>query len=61
MSSAYRGEPASEAPVVTFFPDEDDGALALGDWLDLVDGDEPVDLPRPAAEYLAEARAAGEV
>lgn len=61
MSSAHPREPAPEPSEVTFFPEEDDGALSLAAWLDLVAGDEPVDLPRPAAEYLAEARSAGEV
>lgn len=61
MSSAHHGEPAPEPSGVTFFPEEDAGTLSVAAWLDLVAGDEPVDLPRPAAEYLAEARSAGEV
>lgn len=61
MSSAHPGEPVSEPSEVTFFPDEDDSTLPLAAWLELVAEDEPVDLPRSAAEYLAEARAAGEV
>jgi len=61
MSSAHPGEPVPEPPEVTFFPEEDSRTLPLAAWLELVAGDESVDLPRPVAEYLAEARAAGEV
>lgn len=61
MSSAQPGEPVRATPEVNFFPDEDGGTLPLDAWLKLVAGDEPVELPRPASEYLAEARAAGEV
>lgn len=61
MSSAHPGEPAPDPAEVTFFPEEDDGTLPLAAWLRLVAGDEPADLPRSAAEYLAEARAAGDV
>lgn len=62
MSSAHPAEPVPEPfSEISFFPEEDGNALPLAAWLDLVAGDEPVRLPRPAAEYLAEARAAGEV
>lgn len=43
-------------------PDEDQADLVvLDEWLELLADDEPVLLPRPAAEYLHEARQAGEV
>jgi hypothetical protein len=61
MSTAYAGEPGSEPAEVTYFPEDDGDTLSLAAWLDVVAGDEPVDLPRPAADYLADARAAGEV
>jgi hypothetical protein len=61
MSSAHAAEPGPEPAEVTFFPEEPDGdALSLRAWLEVVAGDEPVELPRPAADYLAGARAAGE-
>jgi hypothetical protein len=61
MSSAHAAEPDPEPAEVTFFPEgPDGGTLPLRTWLDVVTGDEPVELPRPAADYLAEARAAGE-
>jgi hypothetical protein len=61
MSTAYAGEPGSEPAELTFFPDEHGDTLSLAAWLDVVADDEPVDLPRPAADYLADARGAGEV
>ncbi|MGH9068785.1 MAG: hypothetical protein ACRD0J_15040 [Acidimicrobiales bacterium] len=61
MSSAHPGEPAAESPEVTFFAGDEGSTFPLAAWLDLVAGDEPTYLPRPAGEYLAEAWAAGEV
>jgi hypothetical protein len=61
MSTAYAGEPGSEPAEISYFPENDGDDLSLAAWLDVVAGDEPVDLPRPAADYLADARAAGEV
>jgi hypothetical protein len=62
MTSARAGAPVPEPVAVTFFPKGDDGeTLPLAAWLELVANEEPADLPRPAADYLAEARATGEV
>lgn len=61
MASAHPTDPVVTASEVTLFPADDGHALPLAAWLNLVARDEPVHLPRPAAEYLAEARAAGEV
>ncbi len=61
MSSAHPGEPFPEPLEINLLPEEDGSTLPLAAWLELVADDEPVDLPRPVAEYLAEARAAGEV
>ncbi|MDQ4130000.1 MAG: hypothetical protein M3133_03260 [Actinomycetota bacterium] len=53
---------SSPPPGVVRIPDGDEADLvALDEWLTLLRGDEPVRLPRAAAEYLNEARQAGEV
>jgi len=61
MTSCPPPSPASPSPEVNFFPDEDGRTLPLGAWLKLVAGDGPADLPHPASEYLADARAAADV
>lgn len=60
MSSASAFDPQS-ARVVAIEADSEDDTLDWEEWLAALEDDEPVHLPRPAAEYLHEARSAGEV
>ena len=46
---------------VEYLSDDEVGTLPVAEWLAVVAKDDPVSLPRPVVEYLAEARAAGEV
>ena len=53
--------PPDRVALVTTEADEGDvDRLSLDEWLLALAGDEPVVLPKPAAAYLDEARAAGE-
>lgn len=62
MSSAgATGPVGSSARVIAIEPEEGTEGLAWAEWLAALEDDEPVTLARPAAEYLHEARAAGEV
>lgn len=62
MATREEGANSSLQPGVVPIPDGDEAHLVdLDEWLTLVAGDEPVHPPRPAAEYLNEARQAGEV
>jgi len=53
MPSRSAGAPLQQIP--------NSGGTSLREWLRLVAADAPVRLPAPVSEYLAEARAAGEV
>ncbi|MHB1854017.1 MAG: hypothetical protein ACYCS2_03035 [Acidimicrobiales bacterium] len=59
MTAATPDRRPSAADGLEYWPDG--GGTSLGEWLRLVAADAPVMLPVPASEYLAEARAAGEV
>jgi hypothetical protein len=53
--------PSEAVSLVTTNAEEGDAdRLSLDEWLVAVAEDEPVVLPKPAAAYLDEARAAGE-
>jgi len=53
--------PPETVALVTTSDEEDDvDRLSLDEWLLVIAEDEPVILPKPAAVYLDEARAAGE-
>jgi hypothetical protein len=54
--------PPQERPLVGVIDDSDDGdLLEWDDWLALLADGPMMDLPKRAAEYLHEAREAGEV
>jgi hypothetical protein len=52
--------PETVALVTTSVEEDDVDRLSLDEWLMVIAEDEPVILPKPAAAYLDEARAAGE-
>lgn len=62
MATRKEGVESNLPPGVIVILDEDQTDLVvLDEWLELLAGDEPVHPPRPAANYLHEARQAGEV
>lgn len=59
-AGATEGEPV-RARVVAIETVEDEDRLDWEEWLAALEEDEPVSLPRPAVDYLHDARSAGEV
>lgn len=58
---ARRAEKFEIDPLIVPIDDEHPPTMTLEEWLDVLAGDEAVDLGTSAAELLAEARLTGEV
>lgn len=56
MATREEGADSNLPPGAMVIPDDEADLVDLDQWLELVASDESVQLPRPAAEHLHEAR-----